>query len=110
MVSSSIIARLLPDQPFAPYVVAAVFQALAVLWALFLIPETRVWSIQAEVEAVEEDEREHASLRSRLATTLLSPLKPLELLWPTRSDETGRRSWNLFWLGFAAFVSSTGVS
>lgn len=115
MVSSSVVARLVPYESF-PYIIAAAGHTLAGVFAYFCIPETRIWELQDAVEeadaAVESETMSMSEGRGRLRhlmATMLAPFKPLELLWP-QQQVGGGRSWNLFLLSSSAFVVMTAVS
>ena len=105
-----------------PYFIALGSQLLASLYAAVSIPETvqdkdddksEGSGDEGSNDGGEDDEDEEGGLREAVEQTMetvVAPVKPLGLLAPYRSKETGRIEWRLFLVTVSLLSTTIGVS
>lgn len=100
-----LISPRLPESYTLPFVISVGVYALAAIYAMLILPETRPTSEPlAETSDEPTPDQTHGKPQGWLST-LLAPIYPLRLLWPSKRDDSGRRDWNLFLLSLMFLIT-----
>ena len=100
-----LVSSRLPESYVLPFAISAAIYALASVYTVLVLPETKP-ALPQPAETTDDLTAGNYKGKPRgWLSTLFAPVYPLRLLWPIKPEAGGSRDWNLFLLGLMYLIT-----